>query len=152
MLQLFGTIAGFCCIPLILLQIFVIGQSAQGYSKMNEETIYENLAGSTAWFQQQTEKMSQTAIKISQDALVRNADMGTQRESFFLNQLRGSGHELFYPPKGDFLVDGEWLFEVGGKGKKFAQIKDAPKSYVAYDDVEIGFGNKIPLWLFGFLY
>ena len=73
MLQLFGTIAGFCCIPLILLQIFVIGQSAQGYSKMNEETIYENLAGSTAWFQQQTEKMSQTAIKISQDALVRNA-------------------------------------------------------------------------------
>ncbi|MBR4289833.1 MAG: helix-turn-helix transcriptional regulator [Oscillospiraceae bacterium] len=73
MLQLFGTIAGFCCIPLILLQIFVIGQSAQGYSKMNEETIYENLAGSTAWFQQQTEQMSLTAIKISQDALVRNA-------------------------------------------------------------------------------
>ena len=56
------------------------------------------------------------------------------------------------PSKGDFLVDGEWLFEVGGKGKKFAQIKDAPKSFVAYDGVEIGFGNKIPLWLFGFLY
>ena len=73
LLQLFFTIAGFCCIPLILLQLFVIGQSAQGYSKMNEETIYENLAGSAAWFETQTERMSQTAIKISQDAVVRNA-------------------------------------------------------------------------------
>jgi len=43
------------------------------------------------------------------------------------------------------VVDGEWLFEVGGKGKTFDQIKDMPKSYVAYDDVEIGSGNKIPL-------
>ena len=73
LLQLFFTIAGFCCIPLILLQFFVIGQSAQGYSRMNEENIYENLAGSTAWFQQQTENMSQTAIKISQDGVIRNA-------------------------------------------------------------------------------
>ena len=73
LLQLCCTIAGFCCIPLILLQVFVIGQSAQGYSKMNEETIYENLVGSVAWFQRQTEVMSQNAIKISQDAVVRNA-------------------------------------------------------------------------------
>ena len=47
---------------------------------------------------------------------------------------------------------GKWLFEVGGKGKTFKQIKDEPNSYIAYDDVEIGTGNKIPLWLFGFLY
>ena len=52
----------------------------------------------------------------------------------------------------DFLVDGEWLFEVGGKGKTFDQIKGLSKSYVACDDVEIGVGNKIPLWMFGFLY
>ena len=44
------------------------------------------------------------------------------------------------------------IFEVGGKGKKFRQIKDLPDSYVVNDDVEIGIGNKIPLWLFGFLY
>ena len=25
-------------------------------------------------------------------------------------------------------------------------------SYVAADDIEVGIGNKIPLWLFGFLY
>ena len=73
LLQLFFTIAGLCCIPLILLQFFVIDRSVQGYSKMNEETVYENLAGSTDWFQQQVERMSHTAIKISQDPVVRNA-------------------------------------------------------------------------------
>ena len=25
-------------------------------------------------------------------------------------------------------------------------------SFVAADEIEVGFGNKIPLWLFGFLY
>ena len=85
-------------------------------------------------------------------SLVPRADTGTLRETFFVNQLRAAGHTVSSPSKGDFLVDGEWLLEVGGKGKTFAQIKDAPKSYIAYDDVEIGFGNKIPLWLFGFLY
>ena len=44
------------------------------------------------------------------------------------------------------------VFEVGGKGKGFDQIKDIPNSYVVNDEVEVGFGNKIPLWLFGFLY
>lgn len=32
------------------------------------------------------------------------------------------------------------------------QIKDIPDSYVVADDIEFGFGNKILLWLFGFLY
>lgn len=71
--QLCITIAGFCCIPLILLQLAVINQSTQGYSKMNEDTIYENLSGSLAWFQQLTNDMSSTAIKISQDGIIRNA-------------------------------------------------------------------------------
>ena len=85
-------------------------------------------------------------------ALVPRADVGTLRETFFVNQLRAAGHSVSSPAKGDFLVDGEWLFEVGGKGKSFDQIRDQPRSYVAYDDVEVGSGNKIPLWLFGFLY
>ena len=84
-------------------------------------------------------------------ALVALPNPGTMRETFFLNQLRHE-HGVTYPAKGDFLVDGKYLFEVGGAGKGFDQIKDLPKSYVAYDDVEIGSGNKIPLWLFGFLY
>lgn len=57
-----------------------------------------------------------------------------------------------YPGKGDFLVDGMYLFEIGGPGKSFEQIKDITNSYLALDGIEFGRGNKIPLWLFGFLY
>ena len=85
-------------------------------------------------------------------ALSREVDVGCARETFMLNQLRAAGHEVTYPQQGDFLVDGRHLFEVGGKGKGFGQIRDLPDSYVAADDIETGFGNKIPLWLFGFLY
>jgi hypothetical protein len=52
---------------------------------------------------------------------------------------------------GDFLVEDKYTFEVGGKGKSFNQIKDLKQSYLALDDIETGIGNKIPLWLFGFL-
>ena len=85
-------------------------------------------------------------------ALTVETNSGTVRETFFLNQLRCAGHSVAYPPQGDFLVDGRHLFEIGGKGKGFDQIKDMPNSYVVNDGVETGIGNKIPLWLFGFLY
>ena len=84
-------------------------------------------------------------------ALVPETDMGTLRECFFVNQVR-PGHDLAYPPAGDVLVDGKWLFEIGGRGKGFSQIKDMPDSYVVNDGVELGIGKKIPLWLFGLLY
>jgi predicted AAA+ superfamily ATPase len=84
-------------------------------------------------------------------ALVQNANIGTLRETFFCNQVR-KDHAVVFTERGDFLVDGKWTFEVGGKGKGFDQIKNLPDSYVVNDDVEVGFGNKIPLWLFGFLY
>lgn len=76
---------------------------------------------------------------------------GTLRETFFLNQV-GQTHKVTYPGKGDFLVDGRWLFEVGGAGKSFEQIKDEADSFLAVDDTEIGRGNRIPLWMFGLLY
>lgn len=79
------------------------------------------------------------------------ADQGKVRESF-LASMMAHGHEVTYPQQGDLLVDGRYLFEVGGHGKGFGQIQDMPDSFVASDDVAIGFGNKIPLWLFGFLY
>ena len=84
-------------------------------------------------------------------ALHPESNVGTERETFFLNQV-SSLHDVTYPPKGGFLVDGRYLFEVGGEGKGFSQIADIPDSYVVNDDVEVGFGRKIPLWLFGFLY
>ena len=85
-------------------------------------------------------------------ALAVNPDSGTIRETFFLNQLRSAGHRVTYPPQGDFLADDHYLFEVGGAKKKFVQIKDIPDSFVAADGMETGVGNKIPLWLFGFMY
>ena len=78
-------------------------------------------------------------------------EMGTAREVFFASMLKEK-HEISIPKKGDFMVDETYTFEVGGKGKGFKQIKDLPNSYVVADDIEIGTGNKIPLWLFGFLY
>ena len=78
-------------------------------------------------------------------------EIGTIRETFFNNQV-GIKHELNAVKKGDFLIDGKYTIEVGGADKSFEQIKDIPDSYLAIDDVEFGSGNKIPLWLFGFLY
>jgi len=80
-----------------------------------------------------------------------NQDLGTLRESFFVNQT-DKNHKLEYSKIGDFLLDDKYIVEIGGKNKSFKQIKDLPNSYVVADDIEIGFGNKIPLWLFGFLY
>jgi predicted AAA+ superfamily ATPase len=80
-----------------------------------------------------------------------NADVGSLRETFFFNQVSVS-HELSYPERGDFLVDGEYLFEIGGKAKTNKQIKEHSKGYVVSDGIEVGMDNKIPLYLFGFLY
>lgn len=76
---------------------------------------------------------------------------GNVRETFFANQLKAS-HRLQYPEKGDFLVNGRYTFEVGGKNKSAKQISGLQDAYVAADDLEYGYGNKIPIWLFGFLY
>jgi len=80
-----------------------------------------------------------------------NTDIGAIRETFFLNML-GTRHVIRAPRQGDFLVDDTHLFEIGGKNTNFDQIKDIENSFLAVDDMETGFGKKIPLWLFGFLY
>lgn len=77
--------------------------------------------------------------------------VGTLRESFFASQV-GVKSSLYYVDRGDFLVDEKYIFEVGGKDKDFSQIKDIQNSFVAADEIEVGYKNKIPLWLFGFLY
>jgi len=84
-------------------------------------------------------------------AYCKNHQKGTIRESFFATILNVD-HTINYSDKGDFLVDENYIFEVGGKHKSFKQIAELPNSYVVADDIEVGFGNKIPLWLFGFLY
>ncbi len=84
-------------------------------------------------------------------AYCKDAKKGTIRESFFANTISQS-HEINHSKIGDFLVDDSYIFEIGGKNRSFKQIKDRDNSFVVADDIEIGFGNKIPLWLFGFLY
>ena len=76
---------------------------------------------------------------------------GNIRETFFLNML-SVNHSLKAPKKGDFWVDDTYLFEIGGRNKDFSQIRNVEKSFLALDDIEKGFGRKIPLWIFGLLY
>jgi hypothetical protein len=78
-------------------------------------------------------------------------EKGTIREQFFINALEVE-HQINYSKIGDFLVDETCTFEIGGAKKSFNQIKDVKNSFVVADDIEVGFGAKITLWLFGFLY
>ena len=84
-------------------------------------------------------------------ALSENVDIGTLRETFFLNQLSVK-NSVTYPKVGDFMVDNKYLFEVGGKNKTRKQIVGIDNSFVVSDNIEVGLDNKIPLWLFGFMY
>lgn len=85
-------------------------------------------------------------------ALQSHPNVGTIRETFFANQVSNAGHTLELSTKGDFLIDDIWTVEIGGKSKDGEQIKGLENSFMALDEIEIGFGRKIPLWLFGFLY
>lgn len=78
-------------------------------------------------------------------------DIGALRESFFVSQVQ-TKHQVHYHHKGDFILDDKVIIEVGGKSKDSKQIEGLPNAYLALDDIEFGYGNAIPLWLFGFLY
>ena len=78
------------------------------------------------------------------------SEIGTIREVFFMSMFDTDRLEAI--SKGDFLVDEKYIFEIGGAKKSFKQIKDIENSYVVADDIEIGSSNKIPLYLFGFMY
>lgn len=91
------------------------------------------------------------------------AQLGSLRETFFLNQVSAPQLDrplplvINYTEQGDFLVDtyqATYHFELGGKGKgkDFRQIRHLDNAFVVADDIEVGAGNRIPLWLFGFLY
>jgi hypothetical protein len=93
-------------------------------------------------------------------AITDDVNTGTLRELFFVNQLRNAG--TIHPQliestvelsgQGDFFVRGGYTFEIGGKGKGFRQIGGIADGFVVADDIEVGFKNKLPLWLFGFMY
>lgn len=79
--------------------------------------------------------------------------IGTVRENFFVSQLAGvKKYHLRAAPKGDFIVDEEYLFEIGGRSKSQHQIQKHKNGFIVKDDIEMGYGNIVPLWMFGFLY
>jgi len=80
-----------------------------------------------------------------------NVNVGNVRETYFFNQVNYK-HMVEFPQKGDFWVDKKYTFEIGGKDKNNRQIYSIENAFIAADDIEYGVGNKIPLWLFGFLY
>lgn len=103
---------------------------------------YKHLTGPKKIYLNNTNLMNALGSRVSK---------GTQRETFFANQV-GAVTDLLIPKQGDFIADGRYIFEVGGPQKTFDQIAGLPDSYLAIDDIEIGNGNRIPLWLFGCLY
>jgi predicted AAA+ superfamily ATPase len=84
-------------------------------------------------------------------ALTGNPEIGNLRETFVLNQLVNSGAEVSYPKAGDFMVNGT-VIEVGGKTKNASQVNHLNDFLIAADDIETGINQKVPIWLFGFLY
>lgn len=85
-------------------------------------------------------------------ALQNKPETGTIRETFFVNQLRNAGHKVELAKAGDFLINGELTFEIGGPSKQSQQITNVDKGWLAIDELERPYLNRIPLWLFGFLY
>jgi uncharacterized protein len=79
------------------------------------------------------------------------AEIGNIRETFFFNQVNHVA-EVNASPGSDFLINNQYTFEIGGKSKKYKQISDIQNAYLVKDDIETGYENTIPLWLFGFLY
>ena len=77
-------------------------------------------------------------------------DTGSIRETFFFSQLH-TVSEVLSSPISDFFIDG-MTFEVGGRKKGQKQIEKADQGYIVKDDINMGFGNIIPLWMFGLVY
>ena len=75
-------------------------------------------------------------------------NMQSVRESFFYNQLLKDNRLNEGGKNAHFLVNGMYNFRI----EESMKVKNNPDLYYAIDKVEVGEGNMIPLWLFGFLY
>ena len=82
---------------------------------------------------------------------IEHPSIGNIRETFFQNQLR-IDQKISIPKKGDFLINEELTFEVGGPSKTTEQIKGIDNAFLAVDGIGTGYGKQIPLWLFGLMY
>jgi uncharacterized protein len=113
------------------------------------KTIYRDVAGITRL--QKPDKLFLDNGNLIYTFSPQNVNTGNLRETFFINQL-DYRHTVEYAEEGDFRVNSIHTFEIGGKNKSSGQLPAAGSNWIAADDIEYGTGNKIPLWLFGFLY
>ena len=77
--------------------------------------------------------------------------IGTRRETFFVNQF-AELHPLHLSRDADFTDQAGHSYEIGGRAKSGKQLSGTTKGYIVSDDIEIGSGRRVPLYLFGFLY
>ena len=62
-------------------------------------------------------------------------NIGTLREVFFLSMLSYQ-HSVTIPAQGDFMIDNQLIFEIGGRKQEFTQIKNLDHAFLACDDIE----------------
>ena len=85
------------------------------------------------------------------DLMDHEAALSDSLETFVLNQLK-KDHDIKLTASGDFLVDDQHTFKMCSGNRKQKRAKDEGNSYIIADDIEIGSGSLIPVWLLGFLY
>lgn len=112
-------------------------------------SVYKDAKGITAL--QKPDKLFLENTNLMYALRGENTDMGNARETFFANQLRYK-HSVELSAVSDFIIDEKYTFEIGGKAKSKKQIENIQDAFIAADDIEYGFGRKIPLWMFGFIY
>lgn len=80
-----------------------------------------------------------------------NMDEANLRETFFYNQV-GPGRMITSTDIGHFMVNDKYSFSITGNSNPTESKFRTEDYFEAADMIERGEGNKIPLWLFGFLY
>ena len=106
-------------------------------------------AGISISILQKPEKIYLNNTNLSYLLAEETPNQGNLRETFFLNQVK-SIYKVKIPKSGDFVLDENFIFEIGGKKKTSAQIINEKNAFVILDIILIGAYIKISLWLFGF--
>lgn len=110
------------------------------------------------------EKGGKAGLRASEKVLLENPNLyfaiskeiglepsiGSLRETFFINALRGAGISVHYSKEGDYRAKGK-IFEIGGASKTARQLGGAKNGFLVKDGPLMAAPGEIPLYLFGFL-
>lgn len=91
---------------------------------------------------------------LSENWWIHDPDPGNIRESFFASQV-GAVLDIHTSGEVDFTIrfnNKVYEVEIGGKNKSQKQLKGVDSGLLFKDNMEIGAGNEIPLYVAGFLY